>query len=494
MIDPTSATHRIYDRARFARDARFDGLFFIAVSSTKIYCRPICPAPSPKSQNVRYFATAFAAHAAGFRPCLRCRPELAPGNAWQRLGASLVDRALSMIADGALQDAAVSHLAQRLGVSARQLQRLFLAHVGTTPKIVHTHQRMLLAKQLLTETPLAITEVALASGFRSIRQFNAAFLQHCAKAPSALRKSHHAVGANAKIAAAHSAALRLRLSYRPPLDFAALLQFLQKRAIPGIETITATSYERHLGGVSGSCKIIVSAAKLRPELVLEIWNFSAPEIPEIVRRARRLFDLDADLLAVHTALSGHPVLAQSLAVRPGLRVPGCWDGFELAVRAVLGQQVSVAGATTLARRLVAQFGAGAAAFPTPARLCEAELEGIGLPKARANTLRALARAVCARQIDFAPGQNIEEFVRQFCLIPGIGPWTAHYVAMRALAHPDAFPAGDLVLQNVLGGAQRLSEKATQACSQAWRPWRAYAVLHLWFCANERAASKSSADK
>jgi AraC family transcriptional regulator, regulatory protein of adaptative response / DNA-3-methyladenine glycosylase II len=492
MIDPFSNTHTIYDRARLARDARFDGLFFIAVRSTKIYCRPICPAPTPKAENVTYFATAFAAHAAGFRPCLRCRPELAPGGAWQRLGASLVDRALSMISDGALEHSGVEPLARRLGISSRQLQRLFLAHVGTTPKIVHTHQRMLLAKQLLTETALAITDVALASGFRSIRQFNAAFLLHCAKAPSMLRKNQRALGVgNLEQTKIDAQVLRLRLGYRPPLDFAAMLQFLHKRAIPGIETITPDGYERFVGGVSGACRIRVSAAKLRAELVLEIWNASAPEIPAIVRRTRRLFDLDADLVAVHAVLRESPVLAQSIDRRPGLRVPGCWDGFELAVRAVLGQQISVAGATTLARRLVQQFGPqNGPAFVQPAQLCEANLEQIGLPKARANTLRALARAVCAHQIDFASGQSLEDFVRKFTIIPGIGAWTAHYVAMRALAHPDAFPAGDLVLQNRLGTQntsgppKRLSEKATEAYSQAWRPWRAYAVLHLWFSASD----------
>ncbi len=542
MIIASSPLYSIYERARLARDARFDGLFFIAVRSTKIYCRPICPAPTPKPENVAYFATAFAAHAAGYRPCLRCRPELAPGGAWQRLGESLVDRALSMISDGVLEHTDVKQLAQRLGISARQLQRLFLSHVGTTPKIVHTHQRMLLAKQLLTETTLAITDVALAAGFRSIRQFNTAFLLHCAKAPSMLRKSHRATSAGeAQQAQNNTQVLRLRLGYRPPLDFPAMLQFLQKRAIPGIETITSNGYERIIGGVSGTCRIRVSlaerrhgktslaerrhgkislaerrhgktslaerrhgktsleeqtalatAAQSRAELVLEVWDFSAPEIPGIVRHTRRLFDLDADLYAVNAALSESAILVPSLAIRPGLRVPGCWDGFELAVRAVLGQQVSVAGATTLARRLVAQFGASdPPTFPQPAQLCDANLEQIGLPKSRANTVRALARAVCAQQIDFGPGQTLEEFVRKFTMIPGIGAWTAHYVAMRALANPDAFPAGDLVLQNSLGTPARLSEKATEAYSQVWRPWRAYAVLHLWFSASDHGAQNKS---
>ena len=479
----------ICDRARAARDARFDGLFFTAVISTGIYCRPICPAPTPKPENIRYFANAAAACAAGFRPCLRCRPELSPNAMQHRYGDEWVNRSLALIADGEFVTGSLTTLANKIGLSTRQISRLFQSNLGASPIAVHSSRRLLLAKQLITETALPMTDIALAAGFKSLRRFNAAFVEGCAMPPSAIRRMHTPL---TTLGRWPGGSLSLRLAYRPPFDFALMLAFLAKRAIPGIEQITASSYERVTGPLDRSCLIRVTSDSKKSELRLEICNAEPRMIPELVRRTRRLFDLDADLHAVHACLVIEPLLARGIAQRPGLRVPGCWDGFELAVRAVIGQQISVAGATTIAARLVAAFGNTRTdkqgdldrAFPTPAVLAQASLLGIGLTQARINTLRALAQAVLDGAVSFQAGQKIAEFATNMCRIAGIGPWTAQYVAMRALHHPDAFPAGDLILQQALGGQNRLSERETAAQSQAWRPWRAYAVLHLWHLSSD----------
>ena len=483
MSNPQLPPPNVCDRAREARDARFDGLFFTAVTSTGIYCRPVCPAPAPKRRNIRYFATAAAAAAAGFRPCLRCRPELAPGAMAHRLGEALLDRALMMIADGALQDGSVDDLALRLGVSARQLRRMFVDTMGVPPLALHTTRRLLLAKQLLSETDLPATEVALASGFQSVRRFNAAFQEGLGLAPTQVRRQRRqSIGKG----------LCLRLCYRPPFDFTAVLGFLGKRAMPGLEQVGADSYQRLAGTPNAPVRLRVTADPHQPELHLHIDGADPRTIPDLVRRVRRLFDLDADLAPVHQAFAGDPLLARGIAERPGLRVPGGWDGFEIAVRAILGQQVSVAGATTLAGRLLREFGTACDGqgdvgedtdferlFPPPEVLRDAPLERIGLPRARATCIRALAGAVAEHRVGFAAGQRLDDFVAGLCALPGIGPWTAHYVAMRALGHPDAFPAGDLILRQALGDGTTLSERASEARSQSWRPWRAYAVLHLW---------------
>ncbi len=481
-------SHEICDRARMARDARFDGLFFTAVKSTGIYCRPVCPAPAPKPTNILYFPNAAAASAAGFRPCLRCRPELSPNAMQHRYSDEWVNRALALIADGELQEGSVDTLAEKIGLSSRQIRRLFLNGVGATPIAVHTTRRLLLAKQLLTETSMPMTQIALASGFKSLRRFNAAFAEGCGMPPTAIRRLR---------TEAPSGSLTLRLAYRPPFDFSLMLAFLAKRAVPGIEHVTATSYERVLGPIDNSTWIRVTADPEKPELKLEISDTDPRLIPDIVQRTRRLFDLDADLQAVHQVLNTSDLLKKAIKRRPGLRVPGSWDGFELAVRAVLGQQISVAGATTLTRRLVEQYGEDRLtkrenldrAFPKPEVIVNASLEKIGLPKSRVATLRSMAQALIDGRISFQAGQNLDAFFREFTSLPGIGPWTAQYVAMRALRQPDAFPAGDLILQQVMGGDKRLSEKETEVRSQAWRPWRAYSVLHLWHLSGDIAKEK-----
>ena len=339
--------HTACERARLARDARFDGVFFTAVRSTGIYCRPVCPAPAPKPSNVTYYPTAAAAAAAGYRPCLRCRPELAP-EAQDALDNETLQRALALIHEGYLQDQPVADLAAHVGLSARQLQRLFVARLGAAPAQIHATRRLLLAKQLLTETALPVTDVAMASGYNSLRRFNAAFLDGCGMPPTAIRRQRGALT---------DGALTLRLGYRPPLDFTAMLGFLRRRAIPGIEQIGTDSYQRVIGPPERPSLLRVTADPRRPELLLHLGQVDPRAIPGIVRRVRRIFDLDADLRMVHATLAQEPLLATGIAQRPGLRVPGGWDGFEVAVRAVLGQQVSVAAAATLARRVVDRFGA-----------------------------------------------------------------------------------------------------------------------------------------
>ncbi|MBA2078628.1 DNA-3-methyladenine glycosylase 2 [Rhodanobacter sp. PCA2] len=473
---------RACEQARLSRDARFDGLFFTAVSSTGIYCRPVCPAPPPKRENVRYYASAAAAEAAGFRPCLRCRPELSPGNdVWQR-GDHVVARALKLIGSGVLDEGSLQLLAERVGVGERQLRRLFVERLGAPPLSVHTTRRLLFAKQLLTETSLPVTEVALASGFRSLRRFNAAFAQANRIAPRELRRQPRA--------AATEGALVLRLAYRPPFDAASLLAFLRGRALPGIEQVDETSYARVFGPTDAPGWLRVSAwPGGEHALKLELHCPQPARMLDVVARVRRLFDLDADPRAIADALRGDATLRPLLRKRPGLRLPGSWDGFEIAVRAVLGQQVSVAAARTLATRLVQRHGAALhdaplpgldRLFPTPDALADADLREIGVTTARAATIRGVARALLDGRVDFRVEQPLDEFVARWVALPGIGDWTAHYMAMRALSHPDAFPAADLILRRAAAGdGEALATKALTTLAEAWRPWRAYAVIHLW---------------
>jgi AraC family transcriptional regulator of adaptative response / DNA-3-methyladenine glycosylase II len=480
---------RICEQARLSRDARFDGLFFSAVTSTRIYCRPICPAPTPRREHVRYFGNAAAAESAGFRPCLRCRPELAPGNdAWRR-GETAMARALQLIDNGALAEQSLGVLAQRVNLGERQLRRLFVDKLGASPHSVHATRRLLFAKQLLTETALPVTQVALAAGFRSLRRFNAAFLDAYRMAPRELRRRPVAVGAGP---------LTLRLAYRPPYAFAALLDFLRGRALPGIEAVDATSYARVFALDASAFGWMRVDAWPGDEhaLRLQLHCPQPSRLLELVTRLRRMFDLDADPQAIRAALGEDARLRPLLRAHPGLRLPGGWDGFEIAVRAVLGQQVSVAAARTLASRLVQRFGAElpiafAAGldrlFPTPEALADADLTTIGLTRARAETVRGVARAMLDGRVDFRIERTLEECVARWTALPGIGAWTAHYIALRALGHPDAFPADDLVLRRAAADAgETLSARMLTARAQAWRPWRAYAVMHLWRSASQPA--------
>lgn len=489
MTELSRADIDSFERARLARDARFDGLFFIAVKSTGIYCRPICPAPPPKAANITYFRHAAAAAAAGYRPCLRCRPERAPGEAPCDSGDRLFDLALQRLRAGALEERSLAAFAADLGVTDRHLRRLFRQRLGVAPQALHAHHRLLLAKQLLADTAWPITRIALASGFRSLRRFNAAFVEQCGMPPSRIRRQPGRPSAES---------IELLLAYRPPLDWPALTAFLAARALPGIERVQGESYERVLPGTATGW-LRVQPSPDHHALRLQLHLPDPARLPDLLRRLRRLFDLDADPIAITAQLGRDGWLADHLAARPGLRVPGAFDGFEVAVRAVLGQQVSVAAASTLAHRLVERYGRPLAgglpgldrAFPAPAVLAAADLRGIGLPSARARSLSGLARAVAERRLDLEAAQPLDAFCERLQQLPGIGPWTAHYIAMRALHHPDACPAGDLVLRQQLGGGAALDERSARQRAEGWRPWRSYGVLHAWAAAAAVAKPSSS---
>jgi len=472
-------------RALRTRDARFDGRFFTAVRSTGIYCRPICPAPTPKRENCVFLPCAAAAAERGFRPCLRCRPEASPGTpAW--LGtSSTVSRALRMIGDGALDDGNVGSFAERLGIGERQLRRLFDKHLGASPIAVAQTRRVRFAKRLLDEPDLPMTEVALAAGFASIRRFNDAIRKCYDMPPRALRQRRRA-----RTNGASPCDLRLHFAYRPPLDWAALAGFLAPRAIPGVEAVGPGGYRRSFAFESGRGTLAVTPQADRPSLVARIRFEGSVPLQIVSERIRRLFDLTADPTEIAADLARSPWLRSAVRSHPGIRVPGAWDGFELAVRAILGQQVSVRGATTLAGRLVSRFGEAVdfggetpeltALFPTPAVIAEADVAAIGIPRKRAEAIRALAAAAATGEIAFDTAAGLDVLVSRLEALPGIGPWTANYIAMRAAREPDAFPASDLGLRRALATNGRpASEAALFAASQDWRPWRAYAAMLLW---------------
>jgi AraC family transcriptional regulator of adaptative response / DNA-3-methyladenine glycosylase II len=473
-------------RALLARDVRFDGRFFVGVKTTGIYCRPICPARTPRRENVTFHASAAAAQAAGFRPCLRCRPESAPELGAWRGTSNTVARALALIEAGALDGGDVEGLATRLGVGERQLRRLFRRHLGASPIAVTQTRRVLLAKQLIHQTRLPMTEVALASGFGSVRRFNETFQSLYGRPPATLRRLNGE-------AAAGAGGVRLDLAYRAPYDWEALIGFLKMRAIQGVEAVSDGRYARTiaLGAEKGVVTVAPSAEPGRLAVVVRFPRLAA--LPTIIARIRRVFDLAADPAAIAAHLSADPALAPRLAARPGLRVPGAWDGFELAVRAILGQQISVAAATVLAARIVRQWGESLPAplegavpglthvFPGPERLAAADLTDLPMPRARSAALSALARAVAADPTIFDPGADLPQAVGRLKALPGVGEWTAQYIAMRQLREPDAFPTGDIGLLRAMAGAdgKRPTAAALQARAEAWRPWRAYAALHLW---------------
>ncbi|MDH3253819.1 MAG: helix-turn-helix domain-containing protein, partial [Acidobacteriota bacterium] len=409
QLDPTTC-----EKARLSRDARFDGRFFVGVVTTGIYCRPICPAPPPRSRNVRFFPTAAAASHAGLRPCLRCRPEASPGTpAW--LGTSdTVSRALALIESGALDEGRVDELAQRLDVTPRHLSRLFREHLGAPPVAIAQTRRLLFAKKLINETKLSMADIAFSAGFGSIRRFNAVFRATYGRQPSALRRAAPLEHATAT-APRPGRGLVLELPYRAPFDWRGLVDFLAPRAIPGVEVVTAESYQRSicLCGVTGLIDVRPRSDASCLDLVVRFPDHR--RLLQIVSRVRRLFDLGADPVEISSALASDRLLRQRVRARPGLRVPGAWDGFELAVRAILGQQVTVTGATTLAGRLVETFGIPfektgvdglEAVFPLPECLADAEIESIGLPKTRAAAIRRLATAVADDSLTFEPLSGI----------------------------------------------------------------------------------------
>jgi AraC family transcriptional regulator of adaptative response / DNA-3-methyladenine glycosylase II len=468
---------QICSRARLSRDPRFDGKFFIGVVGSGVYCRSICPAPTAKEKNCLYFPTAAAAAEAGFRPCLRCRPECSPGTpAW--LGTSnTVSRALRLIGESGLEDGGVEALAERLGVGSRHLRRLFLKHLGATPTAVAHTRRLHFAKKLIDETCLPMTQIALASGFGCVRRFNAGIRKVYHRTPTQIR--HLARQTQGQPENQYL----FRLRYRPPYDWKGMLAFLAARATPGVEAVEADSYRRSISLNNNHGYFEVSLDEANHTLLARVQFGDPRSLFFITERIRSMFDLNADWSAIARTLSTDAALVNRIEAEAGLRVPGCWNGFELAVRAILGQQVSVKGATTLAGRLAKSFGlpfAGAAGlthiFPSPQALASANIASIGLPSARAETIRALARAVCDGKISFDNVADSNDFLARLCEIPGIGNWTAQYIAMRALGEPDAFPATDLGLLRALN---LTNPRELERRAEAWRPWRAYAAVHLW---------------
>lgn len=487
--------------ALVAHDARFDGRFYVGVTSTGIYCRPVCRVRTPMRRNCRFFANAPSAEAAGFRPCLRCRPELAPGQAAIDAPSRLAWAAAQRIDAGELDAHGLAGLAARLGITDRHLRRIFHAAFGVSPVAYAQTQRLLLAKQLLADSALPVTEVALAAGFGSLRRFNALFRERYGLAPGELRR------ASAPATTVATAGLRFELAYRPPFDWAGWLAFLAGRCVAGVEQVeladTADTagaeaaagglYRRSvrlpLGSTWNSGWLELRHMPARHAVALTVSPSLLRVLPAVLAGVRRLCDLSGDPQAVAQALG--PLAAGA----PGLRVPGAFDGFEMAVRAVLGQQVTVRAAHTLAGRLVAALGepigaslatpfaAPSAAlthlFPTPQRVAAAEVEqlaALGIVRSRAAALIALAREVASGRLDLGPAADVAATLAQLQALPGIGPWTAQYLALRALGWPDAWPSGDVALRKALGG---VSAAQAERISQAWRPWRSYAVLHLW---------------
>lgn len=469
-------------RAVLARDARHDGRFFTCVKTTGIYCRPICPARPPKLENCRFAPTAAAAQAAGFRPCLRCRPESSPDlDAWRGTSAT-VSRGLKLIEGGALDGGDVASLADRLEIGDRQLRRLFRQHVGATPIAVAQTRRVLLAKQLIHQTDLSMIDVAMASGFNSVRRFNETFQQLYRRPPSQLRRRASAASPAPEIS--------LLLPYRPPYDWAAMLRFLQVRAITGLEVVTNDTYSRviQLDDVVGSIHVAHAPEDSALRVIVRFPRLNM--LSAIIARVRRMFDLSTEPGAIVAALSCDSLLAPLIAARPGLRVPGAWDGFEIAVRALLGQQITLKAATRLASRLVFAIGTRVDdslgipglthAFPRPERFKLDVLAGLGMPKARAAAIAGIAAAARADARLFDPRRDLAEAVARLRDLPGVGEWTAQYIAMRALGESDAFLAADVAVQRRFAQfAKRPTVPQLLLHAERWRPWRAYAMLHLW---------------
>ena len=488
-------------RAFTSKDRRFDGRFVTAVVTTGVYCRPGCPARLPARRNVRFYPHAAAAEAAGFRPCLRCRPETSPGTAAWNGTSATVTRALRLIDEGAMDGAGVETLAGRLGVTSRWLRQLFTEQLGASPLAVARTRRVHFARRLLDQTTLPLVDVAVASGFGSARRLHDAIRATFHRAPGDLRRRQRAdqlPGPNAAVLEAEGASrfespITLRLAARAPFDAEPIVSFFGARAIPGVEQSAPGRYARsiRIDGTTGVIEAHTMPGESALRLVVRLS--SRRPLLAVATRVARLFDLDSDAAAIAAHLQRDPRLARVMP-RAGVRVPGTWDPFEIGVRAMLGQQISVAGARTLAGRLVRLCGAPLAmahesithVFPEAAAVAAADLQSIGLPRARQAALRGFAEAVAERRIDFRAMHDLETAVEQLTALPGIGPWAANYIAMRALGEPDAFPASDLGVRKALArtDGQLPTEREAVAHAAPWRPWRAYAVIALWTHAPE----------
>jgi AraC family transcriptional regulator of adaptative response / DNA-3-methyladenine glycosylase II len=463
-------------RAVDSRDQRFDGWFYTAVRSTGIYCRPSCPAMTPKPENVTFYPSAAAAQRAGFRACKRCRPDAAPGSPEWDVRADLVGRAMRLIGDGVVDRDGVPGLASRLGYTERHLNRLLTAELGAGPLALARAQRAQTARVLIETTDLGLAEIAFASGFGSVRQFNDTIQEVYAQAPSQLRERRPA-------ARSEPGSINLRLAYRAPLHAASLLDFLEVRALPRVEERDGNTYRRGLSLPHGSATVALTPADRWVSATLRLSDVR--DLAPAVARARRLFDLDADPVAVDATLGADPALSAAVAAEPGVRVPRSVDGFEMAVRAIVGQQVSVAGGRTTLIRMLRAAGSFAASadlvgFPPAAVFAELPDSAFGMPEARRETIRALAGAVADGKLDLEPGADRDETMARLMELPGIGAWTAGYVAMRAIGDPDVFLPTDVAVRR---GARALglpdSPKALAAHAERWRPWRSYALIRLW---------------
>lgn len=473
--------HACY-QAMKSHDARFDGRFFVGVSSTHIYCRPICRVRLPMQKNCGFYPSAAAAEAAGFRPCLKCRPELAPGFAATEASAKLARAAARMIEDGVASDVDLAHVAERVGVTDRHLRRIFADEFGVSPVQYAQTNRLLLAKRLLTDTVLPVSEVAFAAGFSSVRRMNALFSERYGFAPTRLRKTD--AGDEASQA---GDALTFVLPYRPPYDWSRVLAFLAQRAVPGVEVVTEDAYRRVIraDGAHAGGWLEVSHLPAKSALQLRFASSLAPATQAVLSRTKQVFDVAADPQEISAALG------ELAAGAPGLRLPGAFDGFELALRAILGQQVTVKAARTLATRFVDAFGEAAKtpfaeltrAFPLPtkvATLTRDDIGRLGIVGQRAEAMIAIAHAVVEGRLMLAGNSEPTQAIEALCAIKGIGPWTAHYIAMRALAWPDAWPPQDVALLNAMNLPNTVKgQREADAIAEVWRPWRSYAVLHTW---------------
>jgi AraC family transcriptional regulator of adaptative response / DNA-3-methyladenine glycosylase II len=461
-------------RAVDSRDQRFDGWFYTAVSSTGIYCRPSCPAITPKRANVTFHPSAAAAQRAGFRACKRCRPDAAPGSPEWDVRADVVGRAMRLIGDGVVDRAGVPGLASRLGYTERHLNRMLTAELGAGPLALARAQRAQTARILIETTGLGLAEIAFAAGFGSVRQFNDTIQEVYAVTPSRMRDQRPATAVEAGV-------INLRLAYRSPLHIPALLDFLELRALPGVEERAGDTYRRGLTLPHGSATVALTPADRWVSATLRLTDVR--DLAPAVARCRRLFDLDADPDAVDTTLAADPALSAIVRAEPGVRVPRAADGFEMAVRAIVGQQVSVAGARTTLIRLIraaGSTGTDLTGFPAADVVAELPDSAFGMPAARRETIRTLAAAVADGKIDLEPGADRPETVARLLELPGIGAWTAGYVAMRAIGDPDVLLPTDLAARR---GAAALglpsSPKALEAHAERWRPWRSYALIRLW---------------
>ncbi|SCE79515.1 DNA-3-methyladenine glycosylase II [Micromonospora viridifaciens] len=483
-------------RAVDSRDQRFDGWFYTGVTSTGIYCRPSCPAMTPKRQNVRFFPSAAAAQGAGLRACRRCRPDAAPGSPQWDVRADVVGRAMRLIADGVIDRDGVPGLAARLGYTERHLHRMLRAELGAGPLALARAQRAQTARTLIETTGLGLAEVAFAAGFGSVRQFNDTVRQVYGATPSELR-----ITRGQRAAAGGAGTITLRLAYRPPLHAAALLDFLALRALPGVEEVREGTYHRALRLPHGAGTVALTPADGHVAATLRLADMR--DLAPAVARCRRLLDLDADPVAVDATLAQDPALAAAVRAEPGVRLPHAVDGFEMAVRAITTQQISLRSARTTLTHLLSPTTPTSVdhevdgevdlsghrqphdqqqlrAFPSAEEVLGVPDEGFRMPGARRETIRAVARAVADGSLDLEPGGDREEAVRRLSALPGIGPWTAGYVAMRALGDPDVFLPTDLGVRRGAAALGRPDEpKTLDAYADRWRPWRSYAVIRLW---------------